>query len=235
MRCWSTSNGISIYRVLFGRCNCYLIPLKKTLILVDTGKRPVYRRLLRKIAKVSNPSQTNRYLILTHTHFDHCQNAQKLSEEYGYKIILGNAEEEFALRGFSPAPKGTSRFSRFISFLGNRCFRYKLKFKHFRPELLVIDEMVLNVEDSNIRVISTPGHSVGSISVIVDDEIAIVGDALFGIFRNSAFPPFADDVKTLITSWDKLLKTNCTLFLPAHGRPVKRELLECEYNKWHSL
>jgi Zn-dependent hydrolases, including glyoxylases len=95
--------------------------------------------------------------------------------------------------------------------------------------------MVLNVEDANIRVISTPGHSIGSISVIVDNEVAIVGDALFGIFSNSVFPPFADDVKTLIDSWGKLLKTNCTLFLPAHGRPITRELLEREYNKMHSL
>lgn len=235
MKRWSTSNGISIYRVLFGRCNCYLIPLKSTLILVDTGKRLGYRRLLRRIAKVSNSLQADGYLILTHTHFDHCQNAKRLSDEQGYRIILGNAEEGFALHGFSSAPKGTNRFSRFIYFLGNRCFRYKLKFKHFRPELLVLDEMVLNVEDANIRVISTPGHSVGSISVIVDNEIAIVGDALFGIFSNSVFPPFADDVKTLMASWAKLLKTNCTLFLPAHGRPITRELLECEYNKMHSL
>jgi len=235
MKRWSTSNGISIYRVLFGRCNCYLIPLRSTLILVDTGKRQGYRKLLRRIAKVSNSFQADRYLILTHTHFDHCQNAERLSEEQGYRIILGNAEEEFALRGFSPVPKGTNRFSRLISFLGNRCFRYKLKFKHFRPELLVPDEMVLNVEDANIRVISTPGHSIGSISVIVDNEIAIVGDALFGVFSSTVFPPFADDVKTLMASWDKLLKTNCTLFLPAHGRPITRELLECEYNKMHSL
>ena len=42
-------------------------------------------------------------------------------------------------------------------------------------------------EDDRIKVIETPGHSEGSISIVVDDEIAIVGDvmrkkAIFSVF-----------------------------------------------------
>ena len=69
--------------------------------------------------------------------------------------------------------------------------------------------------------------------MIVDNEIAIVGDAMLRFFKNSVFPPFADDIKEMIKSWGKLLKTECNLFLPGHGKEIKRELLQREYNKRH--
>ncbi len=83
--------------------------------------------------------------------------------------------------------------------------------------------------DFSIQIISTYGHSQGSLSIIVDHEIAIVGDAMLGTIHDSIFPPFADDIPKMIHSWNKLLNTTCTLFLPGLGRAIKRELLEKEY------
>jgi glyoxylase-like metal-dependent hydrolase (beta-lactamase superfamily II) len=68
-------------------------------------------------------------------------------------------------------------------------------------------------------------------SVVVDNEIAIVGDAMFGIFPGSVFPPYASDVKQMIASWGVLLKTDCSLFLPAHGSANSRFLLQKDYDK----
>jgi len=70
-------------------------------------------------------------------------------------------------------------------------------------------------------------------SLIVDDEIAIVGDAMFGIFPNSIFPPFADNVPVMIKSWRKLLDTKCMLFLPAHGTKNSRRLVDGECNRFN--
>jgi hydroxyacylglutathione hydrolase len=78
---------------------------------------------------------------------------------------------------------------------------------------------------------NTPGHTTGSMSVIVDDEVALVGDTMFGVFKRSVFPPFADDVSEMIKSWGKLLNSNCKFFLPSHGREKSREQLMTVYNK----
>ena len=83
-----------------------------------------------------------------------------------------------------------------------------------------------------IKMIKTEGHSSGSISVIVDNEIAIVGDAIFGVFKNSVFPPYADNPIEMIKSWRMLLDTDCDTFLPGHGKEVKRELIQKEYYKY---
>ncbi|HQG66246.1 MAG TPA: hypothetical protein PLA32_10755, partial [Smithella sp.] len=69
-------------------------------------------------------------------------------------------------------------------------------------------------------------------SVILENEIAIVGDALFGVFRGSVIPPFAADEKLMAASWGKLLKTGCFVYLPAHGTARDREALERQYEKY---
>ena len=83
----------------------------------------------------------------------------------------------------------------------------------------------------NATIIPTPGHSIGSMSVIIADEIAIVGDSMFGVFRGSVFPPYAIDVKQMIDSWGVLLATDCSVFLPAHGSARNRSLLQKDYDK----
>lgn len=35
----------------------------------------------------------------------------------------------------------------------------------------------------------------------------------------------------MIKSWQKLLETNCTMFIPSHGTADSRELVQCGYNK----
>jgi glyoxylase-like metal-dependent hydrolase (beta-lactamase superfamily II) len=71
--------------------------------------------------------------------------------------------------------------------------------------------------------------------VIIENEIALVGDTLFGIFRGSVFPPFADNPKLMVQSWKKLLDTGCTTFLPAHGSERDKAVLKRQYDKYIKL
>jgi len=121
-------------------------------------------------------------------------------------------------------PKMISRFGRVI---GERKYGYQ----PFHPDILVQGNHDLYSFEIDIKIIETEGHSLDSISIIVDNEIAIVGDAMFGVFKNSIFPPYADDTVAMIKSWGKLLESKCNLFLPGHGKEVKRELLQKEYDK----
>jgi glyoxylase-like metal-dependent hydrolase (beta-lactamase superfamily II) len=104
-----------------------------------------------------------------------------------------------------------------------------------RPDILVDDELSLADFGFNARIVYTPGHSPGSQSVIVDGEIALVGDAMFGIVPGSAFPPFASDVPLLVDSWGKLLVTGCRLFLPAHGTANSRLLVQRDFDKFRGV
>jgi glyoxylase-like metal-dependent hydrolase (beta-lactamase superfamily II) len=83
----------------------------------------------------------------------------------------------------------------------------------------------------NAYILHTPGHTAGSVSVIIDNEVAIVGDTMFGIFKWSVFPPYANDIRQMIYSWGSLLETRCSLFLPGHGSANDRPLVQRCYNK----
>jgi glyoxylase-like metal-dependent hydrolase (beta-lactamase superfamily II) len=230
MKMWKTNLKNEIFQVLSGRTNCYLIPTNTGNILVDTGVRSSFPSLKKHIDAMHLATGNVDYLVLTHTHFDHCQNASAIKEYFASKIVVGQPEADFALQGYTPIPQGTQAITRFLVKIGNKMDQDRFGYDPFEAGLK-ISERHQFMEDPFIELLPTPGHSAGSISLIIDD-VAIVGDALFGMFKHSVFPPFADDVPELIHSWEKLLNTDCRLFLPGHGQEISRGLLEIQYEKY---
>ena len=129
-------------------------------------------------------------------------------------------------------PGGTNTITRIISRIGARPAQKLLRYKPFSPDILTGEYYHLQEDEPGIKIIKTDGHSPGSLSVLVDNEIGIVGDTLFGVFSNSVLPPFADNQSEMIKSWNLLLHTECKLFLPGHGKEIERKLLQKEYYKY---
>jgi hydroxyacylglutathione hydrolase len=232
MKKWTTRNGYEIYHVLRGGCNCFLIRKDDIDILVDTGSSKYFSRLQKNLRSLKLQPGKLDYLILTHTHYDHCQNAARIKEQENCQIIISEFDKDSTEKGYTIIPAGTFKITELLSragkYIGKRMFGYP----PFKADILINDSLDLTEKGLHIKLIRTAGHSIGSISVIVDDEIAITGDEMIGIFENSVFPPFTDDINEMIDSWGKLLKTDCEVFLPGHGREIKRELLQKEYDKY---
>ncbi|WP_372947546.1 MBL fold metallo-hydrolase [Mariniphaga sp.] len=230
---WTTAHNLEILKVLNGRSNVYFVWNGTSGLLVDTGKKSSGKKLNKNLQQLKNEGKTIDFLALTHTHYDHCQNAAKIQAQENCKILVSKKEAEFCKNGFTPLPSGTFKFSRIIVGLGKRLKIKRFSYETFKPDILIENELELQEFGGLVRIISTPGHTAGSLSILVDNEIALVGDTLFSIFKNSVFPPFANDVPELIKSWGKLLNTRCRLFLPGHGREISRKLLKEEWQKYH--
>ena len=233
MKAWRTSDGQIVCRVLSGRSNAFLLYNISTHVLIDAGHANGYRPLSRSLAQLRVPQEGLAACVLTHSHFDHAGNAHRIQESFAAPLIIQHEEAGYLSRGENPMIYGTTHFVCLLThLLGKRVLAYA----NYTPAVadITFDEQFdLNPFGLDAYLLHTPGHSVGSASVIVHHEIAIVGDAMFGVFRNAAFPPFADLPLVLIESWKKLLDTGCTLFLPAHGGAVTRELLQREYEKYY--
>ncbi len=172
-------------------------------------------------------------LVLTHTHYDHAENAAEIKKRYRTKIIVHKKEADYVRKGENPVIHGTLPLTGWIS--DRLSHLYLSRFFRYQPvdgDLTVADRYDLKSLGFQGHLLATPGHSPGSLSVILENEIAIVGDALFGVFRGSVIPPFAADEKGMVASWEKLLKTGCSLYLPAHGTERGREVLERQYEKY---
>lgn len=229
MNTWITSSGSSIFQVLSGRSNAYLVCCGDRAILIDTGKKFAFPQLLGSLAKIL-PHKIPEILFLTHTHFDHCQSASELKKSFATKIIFSEQERGCAETGFTPLADGTNAFTRILTSIGNRVGAKRFGYDPFSADVLIKKSGNLD-GFPGIRVVICPGHSKGSLSLIVDDEIALVGDTLFGVFKKRIMPPYVDDKKALIGSWGELLKTKCYLFLPGHGGGVSRKLLFENYKR----
>jgi len=169
-------------------------------------------------------------LIVTHSHFDHAGNAHYIQNRFGASVIIHESESHYLLLGNSPLPKGTNWFTRImINTFGGKATSL-VSYEPCKANMKIKGKYLLDEFGINGYILETPGHSKGSVSVVVDDEIVLAGDALFGVFPGSVFPPFADDETQLINSWNVLLKTGAHLFIPSHGRPRSRKLLESCFN-----
>ncbi len=232
MKSWITKNGTVIYRVLLGRSNCFLVERSSKFLLIDTSWKHSRQKLHMKLRIIGCNENNLVALILTHTHFDHAENASSVKRRYCTKIIVHQSEAELLRNGSNTLPAGTNKITRFLMKRFGAAARLLCKYEAVAGDIVVDEQLELRDLGFEAKVIHTPGHSAGSMSIIIDNEVAVVGDTMFGVYRGSVFPPFADDPKQLVESWGKLLDTDCTIFLPAHGTERTRTLLAREYDKY---
>ena len=81
------------------------------------------------------------------------------------------------------------------------------------------------------RIISTPGHTRGSMSVVLDSGQAFVGDAVirYAPFLSPWLPPFGRDRDRMLQTWEALLQTGARIFYPGHGWPFTDRELAARY------
>lgn len=228
MKSWQTGNGTKVMRLLAGRSNVFLIQSEGKTILVDTGPARLFNRLRSGLKKLDIKSID--YLVITHAHFDHAANAARVREEFSAKVVIHRTEASLLEKGMNALIKGTNPFTSVMVNLISPLLLSLTKYEQCKPDIINDSGFFLPGIHSDIYLLHTPGHTDGSQSVIIDKEIACVGDAMFGVFPWSVFPPFANNTENLVKSWGKLLDTGCRLFLPSHGSENIRNLVMKEYN-----
>lgn len=220
MKKWKTKSNYTLLKLLGGRSNVFLLQAEGLNIMIDSGPALMWRMLNSRLKNL-NISKID-YLILTHSHFDHAANACKLKKYYHARVIIHSSEANLLAKGENPEFPGTNMLSRCISGLGKKIIGL-LNYQPCTFDFSVNSIFDLTVFNINAYILYTPGHTKGSVSLIVDNEIALVGDCMFGVFSNKIFPPFAEDVPLLLKSWELLIDHHCEIFLPAHGSARNKE------------
>src|SRR6056297_457251 len=102
MKKWTTSNGTVINRVLFGRCNSFLVSSGGNHVLIDNGQSNRLKALKKNLASLDVSAENLNLMILTHTHFDHAENSDEVMREYRPVVLVHEDEAEFLATGDSP-------------------------------------------------------------------------------------------------------------------------------------
>lgn len=166
-----------IRRISLPLSNAFLITDKKH-ILVDTGCQGDYSNLVAQIERNGVSVAKISAVVLTHVHFDHCGCAAAF-QSAGIPVIAARASQRSLETG---APEGRSIYQRAPKFLRAAPFvrHFSGDFPPVRIDYPVDEECSLDAFGVDGRVILTPGHTQGSLSVCLADGSACVGDLLMG-------------------------------------------------------
>jgi glyoxylase-like metal-dependent hydrolase (beta-lactamase superfamily II) len=103
-------------------------------------------------------------------------------------------------------------------------------FTSFAPDIVVNDALDLAPWGIGGRAIPMPGHTPGSLVVLLDDGRAFVGDMMAGGYMGGAISPqragehyFHADRARNLENIKTVLKQPVRLFYLGHGGPVDRE------------
>lgn len=205
-------------RFLTTYTNIYLILGPEKAILIDTGSglfpiKPVVDKLIE-----------NRELIVinTHTHFDHRGSNDEFETIYVHEYEANNASMPFDISMLKDSPKEIVN-------------RYSTKDFLYQPPAnveLLYDGDRIDLGNISIEIIHTPGHSIGSISLLTSRGELFTGDtAHYGTMylpKKKEFPIILQSLSRFREMCDANIIQEV---YPSHEEfPVDRELFDDLYN-----
>jgi len=204
-----------------GTVNCYLHPTPAGHVLIDTGPASARKRLHRELESAGCVPGALPFLLLTHGDFDHTGNAASCRTTFGAKIAMHPGDAGMAERGDMFVNRKQPNF--LIRTLVPLFTRFG-KSERFTPDVLLGDGYDLSPHGLEARVISLPGHSLGSIGVLTSSGDLFCGDLLDNT-KGPSLNALMDDPTAGEASLARLQALDIRRVYPGHGPPFAMERL----------
>lgn len=208
--------------------NAYLLVMGSRSLLVDAGPRGSRKLLLRYLRKYSIAPESIELIVLTHSHLDHAGGLKEVMELTGSALCVHESEAPLVRSGEMVVPPGVTKIGRLASKIGG-FLRPFFRYPPVDPDIIISGPLSLEPFGFPGLVLPTPGHTAGSLSVILENGMCFIGDSaanLPAFLGGSLFPPFAEDKEALLLSWRLLLDTGAKHLYPGHGDPFPASFLE---------
>jgi ribonuclease/clavin/mitogillin len=192
-----TEIPVNIVNVGYGSVNYYTIDIDEGKLLVDCGWPGTLPRFSARLRQKGMTLRDIRYLLVTHFHPDHAGLTQELKNA-GAGHILPDCQ--------------IGHVAWMTEFFRNKSYPY--------VEIRVQDSLVLVTGESRRflaglglagEILSTPGHSDDSVTLVLDEGFAFTGD----------LPPLSatpDEDAVTRRSWARIHRHGIKQVFPAHGK-----------------
>ena len=189
------------------------------------GKAGTFAKALER--SVISPRDV-KLIVLTHGHWDHIGSARDIRKLTGARLAMHEREAPWLENAFAPMPPGATAWGRILVGILSVYMPF-VRIPACSVDLKLGNEgLSLAVYGIPGKVLHTPGHSSGSMSVLLDSGEAFVGDLAmngFPLRLTPGFPIFAEDMATLRESWRLLLAQGARMIYPAHGKPFEADIM----------
>jgi len=214
----------SLHRIGAPLVGCYLVEEAGSITIVDAGVPAYWNDLLSELEVMGRSLDDVRALVLTHGHSDHIGFAERMRSERGVPVSVHELDAALA-KGEAPNPSagtGAKKLGSLLGFLLWSARRGALRLKTLTEVATFGDGATLDVPGS-LRVISTPGHTPGSVVLhAASVDALLVGDAFstHSVTTGSDGPqiaPFTADPDQALASLERLDDMEAEWVLPGHG------------------
>ncbi|MEU3407104.1 MBL fold metallo-hydrolase [Streptomyces sp. NPDC006670] len=202
--------------------NAYLL-LGRRPVVVDAGTPGSGRKIHDAIAAHGVDPADLSLIVLTHGHIDHFGAAAELSRLTGAPVAghvadLGPFRTGRVREPYLP----TGPMGRLMA----RNAKLHARAEPVEPEVLLRGETDLSEFGIEARVMPTPGHTAGSVSVLTGRGDLVAGDLIAGSFMGlvpgrPANPPFHDDPLGNLASLRRMLDLGPARLHVGHGGPLE--------------
>ncbi len=226
--------GTSIYTIPLGFDNTYVVK-DKGVIMIDGGEPKKGKTFLKDLEKAAiNPDEIQ-LIILTHGHWDHIGSAAEIKKLTGANVVLHQNEKHWLEESLKPMPPGVTTWGKISTKLFSWTIVPFVHIESTKIDIVLQDETFSLVEYGiSGKIVYTPGHSSGSVSVLLDSGEAFVGDMAMNKFPlrlSPGMPIYAENLQMLIASWQTLLEEGVKTVYPAHGDSFSADIIREELAK----
>ena len=208
----------------WGMLNAFLVTGPGGAILVDTGLPGSERAIARALKAEGLVWQDVKLIILTHGHIDHAGSAANIRSLTGAPVLYHATETPYCV-GEKPILRPTRLFGRLFRLTG----AIERPFPPVSADILmegrIFDLTTLGLDGT---VLHTPGHTPGSVSLLLPSGDVLAGDlAASGILLGGIAlrgrperPPFEEEPRIAAGSLEELLSMGAVRFHLGHGGPL---------------
>ncbi len=182
-----------VYQIALGAVNVFLIEDGNELTLVDCGYPNSADKIFAAVKKAGKDPQNIKQLILTHTHPDHAGSAAEIKRRLDIPVLCHFEDAKLIAKGVA----GRLPFVLAPGIINWLVFNLLIKRTPNKVEPVIIDHQ-LNDNDllsiaGGVKVIHTPGHSLGHIALLVQKaNLLIAGDICANVFGLGLSPVYED-------------------------------------------
>ena len=209
----------NVYQITIGSCNSVNVFLvaEEKLTLIDTGSQTSAKQIIDFIHKIGRSEEEIVLIVITHNHPDHTGGLAKLKEISGAEIVAHQAD-------IASLP-----FGRIVNKICQGIVRTSIG-HHIYLDKAIIDRPLSGGEVlpplGGMKVIWTPGHTPGSISLLAPKyRMLFVGDLINTRFGKLRIPYRLINVNTndAKDSMKRVAELDFNIVCVGHGKPLMKD------------
>jgi glyoxylase-like metal-dependent hydrolase (beta-lactamase superfamily II) len=197
--------------VNLGHYNIYFVRTEDGYILVDTGMAVTRKALDKAFAQVGIDPQEVKLIVVTHAHLDHVGAIAYAQQRTRARVLCHDYAAAYLRAGESSPVVAQKWLGKLMNAI------MPSRFESIEPDVVFTDEFDLSDYAIAGKVIHSPGHSQGSLTIVLENGEMLLGDLVRETKGQIHLGMYYEDRGTLLRSLETLAAYHPRKVYMSHG------------------